>query len=193
MKKIIFLFTLIFLATSTNVMAQQQGQDEKKTEKEAKKAKKEAKKAAQKAEKLLLFDQASKALENRKFTYKIDRVQVDNGRFTPTDNRGSFFELNDTVTTSQIDMGSTVNTPKVVYGKASDFKSSIDKKGNITFEFILREKTNIYPKDIKIRLEKESNEASMVIAEKRGTRVYLRGTIIPLGSETMFRGVPVIF
>lgn len=192
MKKIIFFLTLIFLATSTSVMAQQE-QDDKKAEKEAKKAKKEAKKAAQKAEKLLLFDQASKALEEHKFIYKIDRVQVDNGRFTPTDNRGSFFELNDTITTSQIDRGSTVSTPKVVYGKASNFKLTTDKKGNVTFEFTLREKTNIYPKDIKIRLEKESNEASMVIAEKRGTRVYLRGTIIPLGSETMFRGTPIIF
>lgn len=192
MKKIIFMFTLFFWTSSISIVAQQE-QDNKKIEKEAKKAKKEAKKTAQKAEKLLLFSQAAKALEDRKFTYKIDRIQVDNGRFTPTDNRGSFFELNDTITTSQIDIGSTVNTPKIVYGKASDFKSSTDKKGNITFEFTLREKTNIYPKDIKIRLEKESNEASMVIAEKRGTRFYLRGTIIPLGSQTMFKGVPVIF
>lgn len=186
MKRFFFLLTVILLATSTSVMAQQD-------DKEAKKAKKEAKKAAKKAEKLVLYTQAAKALNDHKFLYKIDRVQVDNGRFRPTDNRSSFFELNENTTASQIDMGSTFTTPDLIYGKASDFQSTTDKKGNVTLEFTLREKTSIYPKDIKIRLEKESNEAAMTIAEKKGRRIYLRGTIVPLGTEVMFKGTPVIY
>ena len=192
MKKIIFLLTAILLATSTNVMAQQE-QNDKQAKKEAKKAEKEAKKAAKQAEKLLLFEQAAQAMNDRKFLYKIDRIQVDNGRFTPTDNRSSFLELNDSVTASQIDSGSTYSTPQIVYGNISDFKSSTDKKGNLIIQFVLREKTNIIPQNITMRLEYGSNECAMTIAERKGTRKYIRGTIVPLGSEIMFKGTPVIY
>lgn len=192
MKKIIFLLTTILLVSSTSVMAQQE-QDDKKARKEAKKAEKEAKKAAKRAEKLLAFEQAAQAMNDRKFLYKIDRVQIDNGRFTPTDNRSSFFELNDTVTASQIDTGSTYTTPKLVYGSISKFESSTDKKGNLIIKFVLREKTSIFPQNITMKLEYESNECAMTIAEKKGTRTYIRGTIVPLGSEVIFRGTPVIY
>lgn len=192
MKKIIFLLTVILLATSSNVMAQQK-QSNKQAEKEAKKAKKEAKKAAKQAEKLLLFEEAAQAMKERKFLYKIDRIQIDNGRFTPTDNRSSFLELNDSVTASQMDLGSTYLTPKLIYGSISDFESSTDKKGNLIIKFVLKEKTSIIPKNITMKLEYESNECAMTIAERKGTRKYIRGIIVPLGSEVIFRGTPVIY
>jgi len=177
-------------------MAQQEQKD-KRTGKEAKKAQKEAQKAAKKiakqAEKLLLFEQAAKAMNERKFVYKIDRIQIDNGRFTPTDNRSSFFELNDSVTASQMDTGSTYSTPKLIYGSISDFESSTDKKGNLIIKFVLKEKTSIIPQNITMKLEYESNECAMTIAERKGTRKYIRGTIVPLGSEIIFRGTPVIY
>ena len=196
MKKIIFLLTIILFAISSTAMAQQERSDKKSTkeaEKEAKKAQKEAKRIAEKAEKLVKYEEAVDAMNNRKFLYKIDRAQINNGRFYPTDNRSSFFELNDTVTASQIDAGSTFSTPKIVYGSISDFKSSTDKKGTLTIKFVLREKTNIFPKNITMRLENESNECSMTIAEKKGTRIYLRGTIVPIGSEIIFKGTPVVY
>lgn len=192
MKKIIFLLTTILLVSSTSVMAQQE-QDDKKARKEAKKAEKEAKKAAKRAEKLLAFEQAAQAMNDRKFLYKIDRVQIDNGRFTPTDNRSSFFELNDTVTASQIDKGSIYSTPKLVYGSISEYESSTDKKGNLIIKFVYKEKTSIYPQNVTMKLEYESNECAMTIAEKRGQRTYLRGVIVPLGSEVMFKGTPVLY
>ena len=192
MKKIMLLFTIIMLAINTNVMAQQE-LDDKKAKKEAKKAEKEAKKAAKKAEKLLIFEQAAQAMNERKFLYKIDRIQIDNGRFTPTDNRSSFFELNDTISASQLDAGSTYSTPKLIYGSISDFESSTDKKGNLIIKFVLREKTSIIPKNITMKLEYGSNECAMTIAERKGTRKYIRGTIVPLGSEVIFRGTPVIY
>ncbi|MBR5193618.1 MAG: DUF4251 domain-containing protein [Bacteroidaceae bacterium] len=191
MKKIIFLLTAILLATSTSVMAQQT--DDKKAKKEAQKAEKEAKKAAKQAEKLLLFEQAAQAMNERKFLYKIDRIQIDNGRFTPTDNRSSFFELNDSVTASQMDTGSTYLTPKLIFGSISDFESSTDKKGNLIIKFVLKEKTSIIPQNITMKLEYASNECAMTIAERKGTRNYIRGTIVPLGSEVIFRGTPVIY
>jgi hypothetical protein len=192
MKKIMLLLTIIMLAINTNVMAQQE-LDDKKAKKEAKKAEKEAKKAAKQAEKLLIFEQAAQAMNERKFLYKIDRIQIDNGRFTPTDNRSSFFELNDTITASQLDAGSTYSTPKLIYGSISDFESSTDKKGNLIIKFVLREKTSIIPKNITMKLEYGSNECAMTIAERKGTRKYIRGTIVPLGSEVIFRGTPVIY
>lgn len=192
MKKIMLLLTIIMLAINTNVMAQQE-LDDKKAKKEAKKAEKEAKKAAKQAEKLLIFEQAAQAMNERKFLYKIDRIQIDNGRFTPTDNRSSFFELNDTITASQLDVGSTYSTPKLIYGSISDFESSTDKKGNLIIKFVLREKTSIIPKNITMKLEYGSNECAMTIAERKGTRKYIRGTIVPLGSEVIFRGTPVIY
>lgn len=192
MKKIMLLLTIIMLAINTNVMAQQE-LDDKKAKKEAKKAEKEAKKAAKKAEKLLIFEQAAQAMNERKFLYKIDRIQIDNGRFTPTDNRSSFFELNDTISASQLDAGSTYSTPKLIYGSISDFESSTDKKGNLIIKFVLREKTSIIPKNITMKLEYGSNECAMTIAERKGTRKYIRGTIVPLGSEVIFRGTPVIY
>lgn len=192
MKKIMLLLTIIMLAINTNVMAQQE-LDDKKAKKEAKKAEKEAKKAAKKAEKLLIFEQAAQAMNERKFLYKIDRIQIDNGRFTPTDNRSSFFELNDTITASQLDAGSTYSTPKLIYGSISNFESSTDKKGNLIIKFVLREKTSIIPKNITMKLEYGSNECAMTIAERKGTRKYIRGTIVPLGSEVIFRGTPVIY
>ena len=192
MKRIMLLLTIIMLAINTNVMAQQE-LDDKKAKKEAKKAEKEAKKAAKKAEKLLIFEQAAQAMNERKFLYKIDRIQIDNGRFTPTDNRSSFFELNDTITASQLDAGSTYSTPKLIYGSISDFESSTDKKGNLIIKFVLREKTSIIPKNITMKLEYGSNECAMTIAERKGTRKYIRGTIVPLGSEVIFRGTPVIY
>lgn len=192
MKKIMLLLTIIMLAINTNVMAQQE-LDDKKAKKEAKKAEKEAKKAAKQAEKLLIFEQAAQAMNERKFLYKIDRIQIDNGRFTPTDNRSSFFELNDTITASQLDAGSTYSTPKLIYGNISDFESSTDKKGNLIIKFVLREKTSIIPKNITMKLEYGSNECAMTIAERKGTRKYIRGTIVPLGSEVIFRGTPVIY
>lgn len=185
MKKLLFLLTTILLVSSTNVMAQQEQND--------KKAIKEAKKAAKRAEKLLVFTEASQAMNDRKFLYKIDRVQINNGRFTPTDNRSSFFELNDTVTASQIDTGSTYSTPKLVYGSISDFESSTDKKGNLIIKFVLKEKTSIYPQNVTMKLEYESNECAMTIAEKRGKRTYLRGIVVPLGSEVMFKGTPILY
>ena len=190
MKKIIFLMTAILFATS--VMAQQV-QTNIPTEKEAKKAKKAAKKVAKQAEKLLLFEEAAQAMNERKFLYKIDRIQIDNGRFTPTDNRSSFFELNDSVTASQMDTGSTYSTPKLIYGSISDFESSTDKKGNLIIKFILKEKTSIIPQNITMKLEYASNECAMTIAERKGTRKYIRGTIVPLGKEIIFRGTPVIY
>jgi hypothetical protein len=192
MKKIMLLLTIIMLAINTNVMAQQE-LDDKKAKKEAKKAEKEAKKAAKQAEKLLKFEQAAQAMNERKFLYKIDRIQIDNGRFTPTDNRSSFFELNDTITASQLDAGSTYSTPKLIYGSISDFESSTDKKGNLIIKFVLREKTSIIPQNITMKLEYGSNECAMTIAERKGTRKYIRGTIVPLGSEVIFRGTPVIY
>jgi hypothetical protein len=192
MKKIMLLLTIIMLAINTNVMAQQD-LDDKKAKKEAKKAEKEAKKAAKKAEKLLIFEQAAQTMNERKFLYKIDRIQIDNGRFTPTDNRSSFFELNDTITASQLDAGSTYSTPKLIYGSISDFESSTDKKGNLIIKFVLREKTSIIPQNITMKLEYGSNECAMTIAERKGTRKYIRGTIVPLGSEVIFRGTPVIY
>lgn len=192
MKKIMLLLTIIMLAINTNVMAQQE-LDDKKAKKEAKKAEKEAKKAAKKAEKLLIFEQAAQTMNERKFLYKIDRIQIDNGRFTPTDNRSSFFELNDTITASQLDAGLTYSTPKLIYGSISDFESSTDKKGNLIIKFVLREKTSIIPKNITMKLEYGSNECAMTIAERKGTRKYIRGTIVPLGSEVIFRGTPVIY
>lgn len=192
MKKIMLLLTIIMLAINTNVMAQQE-LDDKKAKKEAKKAEKEAKKAAKKAEKLLIFEQAAQTMNERKFLYKIDRIQIDNGRFTPTDNRSSFFELNDTITASQLDAGSTYSTPKLIYGSISDFESSTDKKGNLIIKFVLREKTSIIPQNITMKLEYGSNECTMTIAERKGTRKYIRGTIVPLGSEVIFRGTPVIY
>ena len=173
-------------------MAQQE-LDDKKAKKEAKKAEKEAKKAAKQAEKLLIFEQAAQTMNERKFLYKIDRIQIDNGRFTPTDNRSSFFELNDTITASQLDAGSTYSTPKLIYGSISDFESSTDKKGNLIIKFVLREKTSIIPQNITMKLEYGSNECGMTIAERKGTRKYIRGTIVPLGSEVIFRGTPVIY
>lgn len=192
MKKIIFLMTVILLATNSSVMAQQEP-DNKKAKKEAKKAEKEAKKAAKQAEKLLLFEQAAQAMNERKFLYKIDRIQIDNGRFTPTDNRSSFLELNDSVTASQLDAGSTYSTPKLIYGSITDFESSTDKKGNLIIKFVLKEKTSIIPQNITMKLEYASNECAMTIAERKGTRKYIRGTIVPLGSEVIFRGTPVIY
>ncbi len=192
MKKIIFILTAILLVSNASVMAQQE-QNDKKARKEAQKAEKEAKKAAKRAKKLLVFEEAAKAMTERKFIYKIDRVQIDNGRFNPTDNRSSFFELNDTKTASQIDMGSTYLTPKLVYGNISDFESSTDKKGNLIVKFVLKEKTSIYPQEVTMKLEYESNECAMTIAEKKGKRTYIRGTIVPLGSEVIFRGTPVIY
>ncbi len=192
MKKIILLLTVIMLATNTNVMAQQ-NPDDKKAKKEAKKAEKEAKKAAKQAEKLLIFEQAAQAMNERKFLYKIDRIQIDNGRFTPTDNRSSFFELNDSVTASQLDAGSTYSTPRLIYGSISDFESSTDKKGNLIIKFVLKEKTSIIPQNITMKLEYGSNECAMTIAERKGTRKYIRGTIAPLGSEVIFKGTPVIY
>ena len=192
MKKIIFLLTAILLATSTSVMAQQE-QNDKQTEKEAKKAKKAAKKAAKEAEKLLLFEQAAQAMNDRKFLYKIDRIQIDNGRFTPTDNRSSFLELNDSVTASQMDTGSTYMTPELIYGSITEFESSTDNKGNLIIKFVLKEKTSIIPQNITMKLEYGSNECAMTIAERKGTRKYIRGTIVPLGSEVIFRGTPVIY
>lgn len=192
MKKIIFLMTVILLATNSSVMAQQEP-DNKKAKKEAKKAEKEAKKAAKQAEKLLLFEQAAQAMSERKFLYKIDRIQIDNGRFTPTDNRSSFLELNDSVTASQLDAGSTYSTPKLIYGSITDFESSTDKKGNLIIKFVLKEKTSIIPQNITMKLEYASNECAMTIAERKGTRKYIRGTIVPLGSEVIFRGTPVIY
>ena len=159
MKKIMLLLTIIMLAINTNVLAQQE-LDDKKAKKEAKKAEKEAKKAAKQAEKLLIFEQAAQAMNERKFLYKIDRIQIDNGRFTPTDNRSSFFELNDTITASQLDAGSTYSTPKLIYGSISDFESSTDKKGNLIIKFVLREKTSIIPKNITMKLEYGSNECA---------------------------------
>ena len=192
MKKIIFILTIALFAVSSNAMAQQ-GQNDKQAKKEAKKAEKEAKKAAKQAEKLLLFEQAAQAMNDRKFLYKIDRIQVDNGRFTPTDNRSSFLELNDSVTASQKDTGSTYSTPQLIYGSITEFESSTDNKGNLTIKFILKEKTSIIPKNITMRLEYGSNECAMTIAERKGTRKYIRGTIVPLGSEVIFRGTPVIY
>lgn len=192
MKKIIFLLTIMTFAINSTVMAQQENNN-KKSAKEAKRAQKEAKKIAEEAEKLIKYEEAIEAMNERKFLYKIDRVQTNNGRFYPTDNRSSFFELNDSVSTSQIDTGSSYSTPKIIYGKISDFKSSTDKKGSLTIKFVLREKTNIYPKNITLRLENESNECSMTIAEKKGTRIYLRGTIVPIGSEIIFKGTPVVY
>lgn len=189
MKKFIYLLTIILLCSGTTAMAQQ----DKEVLKAEKKAKRAAKKAAKSAEKQALYEKAVKALYDRKFLYKIDRVQLGNGRFHHVDNRGSFFELNDTTSASQIDGGSVMYTPRVVYGTISDFKLSTDKKGNVSVEFTLREKTSIYPKNIKIRLESGYNEAAMTIAEKKGMRIYLRGSLVPLGSTNMFRGTPVIF
>ena len=192
MKKIIFILTIALFAVSSNAMAQQ-GQNDKQAKKEAKKAEKEAKKAAKQAEKLLLFEQAAQAMNDRKFLYKIDRIQVDNGRFTPTDNRSSFLELNDSVTASQMDTGSTYSTPQLIYGSITEFESSTDNKGNLTIKFILKEKTSIIPQNITMRLEYGSNECAMTIAERKGTRKHIRGTIVPLGSEVIFRGTPVIY
>ena len=192
MKKIIFILTIALFAVSSNAMAQQ-GQNDKQAKKEAKKAEKEAKKAAKQAEKLLLFEQAAQAMNDRKFLYKIDRIQVDNGRFTPTDNRSSFLELNDSITASQMDTGSTYSTPQLIYGSITEFESSTDNKGNLTIKFILKEKTSIIPQNITMRLEYGSNECAMTIAERKGTRKYIRGTIVPLGSEVIFRGTPVIY
>ena len=92
-----------------------------------------------------------------------------------------------------MDTGSTYLTPKLIYGSISDFESSTDKKGNLIIKFVLKEKTSIIPQNITMKLEYASNECAMTIAERKGTRKYIRGTIVPLGSEVIFRGTPVIY
>lgn len=201
MKRIFFLLT-VFLLGSNVVFAQQDKsaeqtvkeakKAEKEAKKEAKKAKKEAEKAQEEAKQNALFDVAQQAIQNRTFLLKATRVEFKRGQNTHVNSDTNFVSLNGDDAVIQLAFNTVMSGPNgiggvTVEGKASDIKTSTDKKGNVMFEM------NVMGAGVSARLSfkliKGSNQCTAtVIPNFNSNRISFDGELMPYNSRRVFKG-----
>ena len=183
MKKLLTLLVCIFIAGGA--FAQE-------SEKPSHKEKKEARKAAEAAEEQAAYKAAIKAISSRDFAIEANRVEFRRGTPEFVNPSTNFVALRGDMATVQL----SSNTARqgvngmgglTLDGKASNFKTTIDNKGNTTFSMSIvgRGITGT----IKITLTKGSNKCDAEVSGNfTGGEVTLSGELYPANESSIFKG-----
>lgn len=194
MKKIIvFMAFLIAGATSACLHAQQQTEP---TDKAARKAQREAERARQKAqeqmEQQISYEEALAALKERQFVLEANQLMFRRGQTAYVTSNTNFVMLDQTRGVVQV----AFNTPNpgpngiggvTVEGNVSDFKTSTDKKGNISCSFNIMG-TGISAQ-VFLTLPKGSSNATATISPNfNNNKLTLAGNLVPLEQSDIYKG-----
>lgn len=178
MKRILFLLMTILLGMNVSFAS----------DKESKKE----------AENRALYEEAVKAIQEKKFVVKFHTTDVKGYRHEPAvrkrlNSLTNFLVVDGNTTLSQYDNGRRLygfnsigtpnyHAPKAKEGKVSDVSVQIDAKGKVTC-ILSYDDT---PKITEITFKKGSNECTIIVKFK-GNKSYSWGTIHPIGGTEIRR------
>ena len=138
------------------------------------------------------FDEARQAIEAREFVLEADQVVFKRGSSAYVSSNTNFIAVQGNKAVVQVAFDIPVSGPNglggvTVSGSASDYKQSVDKKGNI------RVSMNVIGTGISaqvyINLPNGSNQASVDISPNfHSNRISLRGELLPLSKANVFQG-----
>ena len=178
MKKLLILTVAILLAGAGTGYAQPQDANSRKM------ARKQMK-AEQDARDRLAFEEARKAVEAKEFVLEADQVSFKSGSTAHVSSNTNFAVV-------QVAFDIPVSGPNglggvTVSGSTSDYRQSVDKKGNI------RVSMNVIGTGISaqvyINLPNGGNQASVDISPNfNSRRITLRGELLPLSEGNIFQG-----
>ena len=141
-------------------------------------------KAEQDARDRLAFEEARKAIEAKEFVLEADQVSFKSGSTAQVSSNTNFVV--------QVAFDIPVSGPNglggvTVSGSTSDYRQSVDKKGNI------RVSMNVIGTGISaqvyINLPNGGNQASVDISPNfNSRRITLRGELLPLSEGNIFQG-----
>lgn len=193
MKRILLIFTVVMFGI-TSLMAQQQ--TDKETAKEKAKAEKQndknAKKAAREAEQEAAFLLAVKALNDKSFVLEADRVEFKRGTFINVSSTTNFVSLNDGRATVQLSFPGAAIGPNgvggiTVDGTISGAKLEKDKKGNITYSFMIQGVA--ISANISFRMPNGTNYCTATVTPNfSGNRISFTGYLYPTEQSTVYQG-----
>jgi len=142
-------------------------------------------KAEQDARDRLAFEEARKAIEAKEFVLEADQVSFKSGSTAQVSSNTNFVVV-------QVAFDIPVSGPNglggvTVSGSTSDYRQSVDKKGNI------RVSMNVIGTGISaqvyINLPNGGNQASVDISPNfNSRRITLRGELLPLSEGNIFQG-----
>lgn len=142
-------------------------------------------KAEQDARDRLAFEEARKAIEAKEFVLEADQVSFKSGSTAQVSSNTNFVAV-------QVAFDIPVSGPNglggvTVSGSTSDYRQSVDKKGNI------RVSMNVIGTGISaqvyINLPNGGNQASVDISPNfNSRRITLRGELLPLSEGNIFQG-----
>ena len=197
MKKFLLLLIVSLLGTGT-IMAQegksakQIEKEAKKAEKEAKKAEKKAKKAAEEAEQMALFEQAVRAIKGHDFVLEADRVEFKRGQFAYVTPNTNFVSVKDQSATVQLAFNSPVSGPNgiggiTVDGRISKEELKTDKKGNVTYTFMVQ--GTAISASVTIKMAKGSIQCNATVNPNfHSERVSFSGILYPTKLSNVYKG-----
>lgn len=143
----------------------------------------------------VLFEQAVKALEQKKFIVRFNTMDYRSQRRKHLDNETNFLILEDDSIFYQYDDGRReyrlhgsefYMAPDVKKGKVEDLKISKDKKDNLKLNMSTKGKGRHSSYTIKIVLEKGSNNCVATIKDYWGNHYYT-GTLYPIDATTVMK------
>lgn len=185
MKKLIVLTVALLLAGAGMGYAQSQSADSRKM------ARKQMK-AEQDALDRQAFEEARQAIEAREFVLEADQVVFKRGSSAYVSSNTNFVALEGDKAVVQVAFDIPVSGPNglggvTVSGSASDYKQSVDKKGNIRVSMNVMG-TGISAR-VYINLPNGSNQASVDVSPNfHSNRITLNGKILPLSESNVFQG-----
>lgn len=185
MKKLMILTVAILLAGAGTGYAQPQDANSRKM------ACKQMK-AEQDARDRLAFEEARKAIEAKEFVLEADQVSFKSGSTAHVSSNTNFVAVQGDKAVVQVAFDIPVSGPNglggvTVSGSTSDYRQSVDKKGNI------RVSMNVIGTGISaqvyINLPNGGNQASVDISPNfNSRRITLRGELLPLSEGNIFQG-----
>ena len=140
----------------------------------------------------LAFEEARKAIEAKEFVLEADQVSFKSGSTAQVSSNTNFVAVQGDKAVVQVAFDIPVSGPNglggvTVSGSTSDYRQSVDKKGNI------RVSMNVIGTGISaqvyINLPNGGNQASVDISPNfNSRRITLRGELLPLSEGNIFQG-----
>lgn len=184
MKRFMMMTAVLLTIGTTETIFAQTEPEEKKTRAQIK--------AEQEALDQLYFEEALQSIEEKKFVLEADQVVFKDGTIafvTPTTN---FVAVNEDQATVQVAFNIPASGPNglggvTVTGRSSNYKKSVDKRGNIMLSMDVL--GNGISAQVYINLPKGTNRATVTIAPNfNSNRFTLNGVLLPLRKANVYKG-----
>ena len=152
-------------------------------------------KAEQEALDQLYFEEARQAIEERKFILEADQVVFKTGTIAFVSPTTNFVSLDVDNAVVEVAFNIPIGGPNglggvTVAGRCSNYKQSVDKRGNIMLSMDVL--GNGITAQVYINLPNGTNEATVTIAPTfNSNRFTLNGVLLPLKKANVYKATPL--